>query len=211
MRLFVELLRERVGSPVSLASITRDLAVSPTTLKSYLDILQALHIVFTAQPWRRNVARAILQTPKVYFFDMGLVRGNEGERLENAVAAMLLKHVHFLQDSRVQPAGLHYIRTKDDAEVDLALSNDKDLTHLIECKLSDNTPPSLSGRLCRQISVGLGDSTRSRFAAGRVPIGDTHHRCRALASRAGCLRISRERLPSRINDNLNRGADSQTV
>jgi len=140
MRLFVELLRERVGSPVSLASIARDLAISPTTLKRYLDILQALYIVFTVQPWHRNVARAILQTPKVYFFDTGLVRGDEGARFENAVAAMLLKHVHFLQDARGQHAGLHYIRTKDGAEVDFALSNDKDLTHLIECKLSDNSP-----------------------------------------------------------------------
>ena len=96
MRLFVELLRERVGSPLSLASIARDLAVSPTTLKRYLDILQALYIVFAVPPWHRNLARAILQTPKVYFFDTGLVRGDEGMRLENAVATMLLKQVHFL-------------------------------------------------------------------------------------------------------------------
>jgi len=45
MRLFVELLRERVGSPLSLASIARDLAVAPATLKRYLDILQALFIL----------------------------------------------------------------------------------------------------------------------------------------------------------------------
>ena len=143
MRLFVELLRERVGSPVSLASIARDLAVSPVTLKRYLDILQALYIVFTVQPWHRNVARAILQTPKVYFFDTGLVRGDDGIRLENAVAAMLLKHVHFQQDAQGKTAGLHYIRTKDGAEVDFALSEgdgeNNALTHLIECKLADNT------------------------------------------------------------------------
>jgi hypothetical protein len=138
MRLFVELLRERVGSHVSLASIARDLAVSPATLKRYLDILQALYIVFTVQPWHRNVARAILQTPKVYFFDTGLVRGDDGIRLENAVAAMLLKHVHFQQDAQGKPAGLHYIRTKDGAEVDFALSEGDALTHLIECKLADN-------------------------------------------------------------------------
>lgn len=140
MRLFVELLRERVGSPVSLASIARDLAVSPTTLKRYLDILQALYIVFAVQPWHRNIGRAILQTPKVYFFDTGLVRGDEGVRLENAVATMLLKHVHFRQDARGKSAGLHYIRTKDGAEVDFALSEDDRLTHLIECKLADNKP-----------------------------------------------------------------------
>jgi uncharacterized protein len=137
MRLFVELLRERVGSPLSLASIARDLAISPTTLKRYLDILQALYIVFTVQPWHHNIARAILQTPKVYFFDIGLVRGDEGIRFENAVAAMLLKHVHFRQDARGRSAGLHYIRTKDGAEVDFALSDDNRLTHLIECKLAD--------------------------------------------------------------------------
>lgn len=140
MRLFVELLRERVGSPVSLASIARDLAVSPTTLKRYLEILQALYIVFAVQPWHRNIERAILQTPKVYFFDTGLVRGDEGARLENAVATMLLKHVHFRQDARGKAAGLHYIRTKDGAEVDFALSEDDRLTHLIECKLADNKP-----------------------------------------------------------------------
>jgi len=137
MRLFVELLRERVGSPLSLASIAHDLAVSPTTLKRYLDILQALYIVFTIHPWHRNIARAILQTPKVYFFDTGLVRGDDGIRLENAVATMLLKHVHFLHDARGKSTGLHYIRTKDGAEVDFALSEEERLTHLIECKLAD--------------------------------------------------------------------------
>lgn len=140
MRLFVELLRERVGSPLSLAAIARDLAVSPTTLKRYLDILQALYIVFAVPPWHRNLARAILQTPKVYFFDTGLVRGDEGIRLENAVATMLLKQVHFLQDAHGRPASLHYLRTKDGAEVDFALGDDNRLTHLIECKLSDKAP-----------------------------------------------------------------------
>jgi len=140
MRLFVELLRERVGSPLSLASMARDLAVAPTTLKRYLDILQALFVVFTIQPWHHNIARAILQSPKVYFFDTGLVRGDQGVRLENAVAGMLLKHVHFLSDGRGRPAGLHYIRTKDGAEVDFALSEEGRLTHLIECKMGDTKP-----------------------------------------------------------------------
>ena len=47
-----------------------------------------------------------------------LVRGDEGVRFENAVATMLLKQAHFRQDARGKAAGLHYIRTKDGAEVD---------------------------------------------------------------------------------------------
>lgn len=144
MRTFVELLRDRVGSPLSLASIARDLGISPATVKTYLEILEALFIVFTIRPWHDNVARALSQTPKVYFYDTGLVRGHDGVRLENAVATMLQKHVFFLQDSEGKEIDLHYLRTKDGAEVDFALSDGRQLTHLIECRASaDGLHPAL--------------------------------------------------------------------
>ena len=149
MRVFFELLRERVGSPLSLASLARDLAVSPTTLRRYLDILEALYVVIVVQPWHRNIARALLQAPKVYFTDTGLVKGSDGVRFENAVAVMLTKQVHFLSDTRGLEAGLHYIRTKDGAEVDFAVSEDNRLTHLIECKLADAKPHAALVRFAR--------------------------------------------------------------
>lgn len=174
MRLFVDLLRERVGSPLSLASIARDLAVSPTTLKRYLDILQALFIVFTVQPWHHNIARAVLQSPKVYFYDIGLVRGDDGIRLENAVAAMLLKHVQFLADVKGQATGLHYVRTKDGAEVDFALSCDGALTELIEVKLSDDRPHRALQRFAAQFpaatALQLVQHLRQEQAVGGVAI-----------------------------------------
>jgi len=139
MRLFLDLLRERVGAPLSLASLARDLAVAPATLKRYLDILQALFIVFAVHPWHRNIGRALLQMPKIYFFDTGMVRGDAGARFENAVAGMLLKHSQFRRDASGKEAALHYIRTKDGAEVDFALVDDGELKHLIECKHADNS------------------------------------------------------------------------
>ena len=160
MRVLLELLRERVGSPLSLASIGRDLGLSQPTVKRFIDILQALYIVFTVQPWHHNIARSLLQSPKVYFFDTGMVGGAatlpaardgtidnalQGLRFENAVATMLLKHVEFLQDSEAAPVGLHYVRTKDGAEIDFALSRGKVLTHLIECKWADNAPHKAFG------------------------------------------------------------------
>jgi uncharacterized protein len=150
MKMFFELLRERVGAQLSLASLARDLAVSPTTLRRYLDILEALHIVFVIQPWSRNIARGLLQAPKVYFVDTGLVRGDEGIRFENAVAGMLLKHAHFLQDVKGMDVDLHYIRTKDGAEVDFCLSNGDELSHLIECKQSDSNPHRALMRFAQQ-------------------------------------------------------------
>ena len=150
MRLFAEMLRSRVGSPLSLASMARDLQLSPVTLGRYLDILEALFIVFVVRPWHRNIARATLQAPKVYFYDTGLVLGDEGLRFENLVACHLLKNVHWQQDTRGAATELHYIRTKDEAEVDFCLSEGDTLTHLVECKLADTKPHRALGRFAAQ-------------------------------------------------------------
>jgi predicted AAA+ superfamily ATPase len=68
------------------------------------------------------------------------VKGDDGVRFENAVAVMLRKQAHFISDTRGRDVGLHYIRTKDGAEVDFCLSVDGELTQLVECKVSDTSP-----------------------------------------------------------------------
>ncbi|MBK5970772.1 hypothetical protein CCR91_18920 [Thiorhodovibrio winogradskyi] len=142
MRLFVEMLRERVGSPVSLASMARDLQVSPTTLGRYLDILETLHIVFAVRPFHRNIARALLKEPKVYFYDTGLVKGDEGARFENACATMLRAEVQRLRDAEGKEASLGYIRDKEGREIDFVMCDSYQPTQLIECKWSNATVPS---------------------------------------------------------------------
>ena len=150
MRLFAHMLRSRVGSPLSLASIARDLHLSPVTLAKYLAILEALDIVFTVRPWHRNIARATLQAPKVYFYDTGLVEGDAGLRYENLVACALLAHVEHLHDLQGKETALHYIRTKDGAEVDFAVSEGQELTDLVECKLTDAKPHHALARFAQE-------------------------------------------------------------
>ena len=153
MRLLVELLRKRVGSPLSLASLSGDLKVAPNTLRSYLDILISLHIVFPVRPFHLNIARAIQKEPKIYFYDTGFVEGDEGVRLENTVAVSLRKHVDYLRDVRGEVMGLHYVRTKDKREVDFALADTEKILSLIEVKVSDNTPASGLKYLARELGV----------------------------------------------------------
>jgi predicted AAA+ superfamily ATPase len=165
-----------VGSPLSLASLARDLNLSPMTLSKYLDILQALFIVFVVRPWHRNIARATLQSPKVYFYDTGLVQGDEGVRFENLVACHLLKQVQWQQDTQGAAVDLHYIRTKDEAEVDFCLSAGDTLTHLLECKLSDAKPHRALGRFSGQWpqaqAVQLLRECKVEADHGRVQIRD---------------------------------------
>jgi len=174
MRLFVEMLRERVGSPVSLASIARDLQVSPTTLAKYLDILEALYVVFTVRPYHRNIARAILKEPKVYFFDTGLVIGDEGARFENACAGMLLKHAHYLQDVEGRAATLHYIRDKEGSEVDLVLCRNNVPVVFAECRHADTAVSrfmvSLAARFPKARALQLVRELRQEEKRGDIAI-----------------------------------------
>jgi predicted AAA+ superfamily ATPase len=186
IRLFAQMLRSRVGSPLSLASIARDLAVSPVTLKKYLDILEALYIVFVVRPWHDNIARATLQTPKVYFYDTGLVEGDEGLRFENLVATALLKHVQWQHDVQGKEVGLHYIRTKDGAEVDFALSEKSQLTQLVECKLSDEKPHRALQRFATEKApvqaVQVVRNARHSYTLGDIQIATAPDYLRDLAA-----------------------------
>lgn len=70
----------------------------------------------------------------MYFFDTGMVRGDAGARLENAVAAMLLKHTHYRQDAEGKAVSLHTIRDKEHHEIDFVLAEESTITDLIEVK-----------------------------------------------------------------------------
>ena len=145
MRILLEMLRSRTGSPLSYNGLAQDLAVSPTTVRKYIDILEALHIVFLITPYHRNIARALSKAPKLYFYDWTYVTGREdalaGAKLENLVAASLLKHVHFQKDSLGKRMSLHYIQTTSGKEVDFVLCDAAgEMTHAIEVKMSDAKP-----------------------------------------------------------------------
>jgi len=144
IRLVFELLRERVGSPISYSTIAEDVSISPNTVKKYIQILEALYIVFRVTPFSRKIARSLLKEPKIYFFDVGLVKGDKGARFENFVATCLLKHAFSKIDYQAENYALHYLQTKEKHEVDFALVRDQTIEKIIEVKYSDSSiSPSL--------------------------------------------------------------------
>jgi predicted AAA+ superfamily ATPase len=137
LELVLDLLRHRVGSPVSYKSIAEDVGVSPTTVKKYIQLLEALFIIFRVTPFSKNIARSLLKEPKIYFFDTGMVEAQGGARLENFAAISLLKSIYHLNDSEGAEYKLHYLRTKDGKEVDFAVVNGKAIERIIEVKQSE--------------------------------------------------------------------------
>ena len=137
MQLVFELLRRRVGSPISYQAIAEDALVSPNTVKRYIEIFEALYLVFRVTPYSKNIARSLLKEPKIYFFDSALPEGGIGARLENLLAVSLLKYVFSKIDYEAEPYALHYLRTKEKKEVDFALVRSGKIEQIIEVKSSN--------------------------------------------------------------------------
>ncbi|MBF0119285.1 MAG: ATP-binding protein [Desulfobacterales bacterium] len=139
----LELLRERVGSPLSYSSIAQDVAISPNTVKKYIQIFEALYIIFKITPYSKNIARSLLKEPKVYFYDIGMVKSDQGVIFENMVALSLLNYVYTKIDQEGKNYALHYFRTKEGKEIDFCIVEDNKPQCIIETKLSDSNPSQM--------------------------------------------------------------------
>jgi predicted AAA+ superfamily ATPase len=142
LKLCLEVLRARVGSPVSYASIAGDIGISPNTVKKYIHLFEELYIVFRVSPYSGDskngrIARSLLKEPKMYFYDTALVAGDKGIKFENLVALSMAKKAAAEEDTRGIPASLCYIRTKDGREVDFCYVRDGTAQFLVEAKFSD--------------------------------------------------------------------------
>lgn len=136
MQNLIELLRFRVGSPISYSSLSEDLSISPNTVKKYISILESLYIIFLVRPYSKNISRSIKKEPKVYFFDTGFLKDDEGIRYENFVALTLFTHALTVEDTLGKRTSLHYIRKKDGPEVDFCIVSEDNPLVLIEAKVS---------------------------------------------------------------------------
>lgn len=146
----IELLRAKVGSPISANALAGDLQKSPGTIGNWLRILEHLYVVFKVVPYHRNIDRSLLKQPKYYFYDAALVAGDSGAKLECVVAGALLKEIHRRADVEGEELELRYIRDKDGREVDFLIAEGGVARHLIEVKWRDAEPSKNLGRFLAQ-------------------------------------------------------------
>lgn len=154
----VELLPERVGSPLSVNALREDLGVAFDTAKAWLEALQRLYFVFEVRPFAGRLARTLRREAKVYLFDPTEI-DDPGARFENVVALHLRKLVDAWNDVGEGDFALWYVRDKERREVDFLVTDRRRPHLLIETKLSDAQPSaSLSyfrGRMAPSHAVQL--------------------------------------------------------
>ena len=137
--LLVDLLKSRVGSPIVVSNLAKDLQVAPNTVKNWIDILEKMYLVFKVPVYTVKIARSLQKPFRIYFYDNADVDGDDGARFENLVATHLLKMLHFLEDTEGYKCELFYVRDKDGREVDFCVVIDGKVAELIEAKLNDSS------------------------------------------------------------------------
>ena len=145
-RKFIIISASRVGCEFNAKSISNELGVSLPTIQEWMNVLEATYVAFRLQPFYRNIGKRLVKTPKIYFYDVGLVcyllgiqnahqletHPLRGQIFENMVVAEILKHRlnHGLDNN------LFFYRDRSQYEVDVVLDDSLLSVSAFEIKLS---------------------------------------------------------------------------
>lgn len=149
-RRFVIISATRIGTEFNAQSISNELGVSVPTIQEWMNVLEASYIAFRLQPFFRNINKRLVKTPKIYFYDIGLVcfllgiksaeqvetHPLRGQIFENMVICDFLKR----QYNNGLDNNLFFYRDKSQREVDL-IQEDGVTLAAYEIKLSGNIHP----------------------------------------------------------------------
>lgn len=144
---FVRAAACRSGQMLNVHDIAQDVGVSDDTAKRWLQVLEKSDVIFFLRPYSNNLLKRTVKTPKMYFFDTGLVAyltrysspeilangAINGAILENFVVSELLKSYH----NNAKECLLWYYRDSNSNEIDMVIESDG-MLHPLEIKRSIN-------------------------------------------------------------------------
>lgn len=130
---FIRLCAGRAGQLLNLSSLGADAGVSHTTAREWLSVLETSYLVYQLQPFHSNIRKRLVKTPKLYFFDVGLLchlLGIEnaeqlathplrGHIFENLIVTEVLKS----QYNQARRPNLSFFRDNKGLECDLLLQS----------------------------------------------------------------------------------------
>lgn len=126
---FIRLSAGRVATEFNASAISNNIGVSVKTVQAWLSVLQASYIVFAMPPFYENIGKRLVKTPKLFFYDTGLLcflLGIENEQqlalhplrgavFENMIACEMYKQAY----NNAQVPQIFFYRDKSQHEVDI--------------------------------------------------------------------------------------------
>ena len=137
---FITAAAARASQLVNYKAMADDADIDQVTAKSWLNILETLGIVFLLHPYSNNVLKITIKTPKLYFYDTGLIcyltkwsssevamnGAMSGAILENFTVSEIMKSY---QNAGLEPY-INYYRDRDSKEIDVIIEGDGKLCPL---------------------------------------------------------------------------------
>ena len=149
LRRFWVMLAHTQGGVLNAAALARGLGVDGRTVSRYLDLMVDLLLVRRLTPWRRNVGKRLIKSPKVYVRDSGIVHallglGSKEEILGHPIAGLswegsVIDSLLSVAPDRTEAS---FYRASGGAEIDLVLTLPGRQPWAIEIKRSLNPRPS---------------------------------------------------------------------
>ena len=152
-RRLIELLAANTSHVLNMSQFASDIGVTVQTVKRWISVLEASYIIFLLPSYHKNYGKRIVKSPKIYFYDTGLVSyivGIESLKLfengpmsgaifENYMIAEINKKL-LLQGPRSK---IYYFRNSDKEEIDLIVDL-KTHSDLIEIKYTKSFKPKMT-------------------------------------------------------------------
>ncbi len=130
---FIRLCAGRSGQILNLSSLATDAGITHNTIKSWLSVLEASYILFLMRPHQENFRKRMVKSPKLYFYDTGLLCWLLGIREAQQIATHPLRGNIFetfiiteLMKSRLnsgKEVSFHFWRDSNGNEIDLIVDN----------------------------------------------------------------------------------------
>ncbi len=153
---FVTSCAANVGNVINYTGLANSVGISPNTAKSWLSILNQSYLVFTLKPYFKNIKKQLRKSPKLYFYDMGILayflgikniadykrHYLKGQIFENFIIGEALKK----NLNQYTHKKFFYLRDKAGHEVDLVYEDEGKL-NLVEIKSGQTYQRGMSKNL----------------------------------------------------------------
>ncbi len=141
---FLEVAAQSSGAIVNHSSIGRDCQVDAKAVGRYFQILQDTLLGYALPAYARSVRKQQRQAPKFYLFDLGVQRALRGALsipvepqtydYGRCFEQLVILEIYRLNQYLNRDLRLSYLRTKDDAEIDLIIERPDRKNWLVEIK-----------------------------------------------------------------------------
>ncbi|MFH1653420.1 MAG: AAA family ATPase [Pseudomonadota bacterium] len=176
-RRFLEIAAQMNGEVINYTNIGKDVGADTKTIQSYFEILEDTLIGTLLEPFHLSIRKRQRKNPKFYFFDTGVSRALEKTLLQpllpntfsfgKTFEHFIISEAHRLNVYHNLDFQFSYLRTKEDAEIDLIIERRGMPTALVEIKSTD----SIDERHTRTLELFLKDLKNAQgYCFSRDPI-----------------------------------------